>query len=139
MNTKSIGKQGEKIAIGYLKGKGYKVLDRNFFFRGASGPKIAEIDIIAKQKDCFVFVEVKTLNKKLNQPFLAQDKVNSVKQRKIAWAAEIWLVKHKIPLDSKWRIDVVAIELLEDDRPKIIRGIFGPKTKISHFENIAFR
>jgi len=137
MNTKFTGKQGEKIAAGYLGREGYKILDRNFFFRGANGPKIAEVDIIARQKDCIVFVEVKTSNKKSSQPFLAQDKVNSEKERKSAMASEIWLIKHKIPLDSKWRIDVIAVELLKDDRPKIIRWIFGPKLKISHFKNIA--
>ncbi|MCU0652828.1 MAG: YraN family protein [Candidatus Pacebacteria bacterium] len=134
MNTKVTGSAGEKIAAGYLRDRGYKILETNYFLNAAHGPKVAEIDIIGKIGDCFVFTEVKTV--KANGKFLAQDKVNEVKKWKIAKAAEMWLIKNEIPLDVKWRIDVVAVELLPDDRPKIIRTIFGPKCKISHFENV---
>jgi putative endonuclease len=142
MNTKLTGKKGEGIAAEYLKRKYYKILDKNFFFRSAGGPRVAEVDIVAKEKDCFVFVEVKTINVSAAESarfFLAQDKVNSEKQRKIIRAAEIWLVSHKIPLNEKWRIDVVAVEMDKNQRPAIIRWIFGPKCKISHFKNIAAR
>jgi putative endonuclease len=134
MNTKITGARGEKIAAGYLKEKGYKILETNYFLNAAHGPKIAEIDIIGKIRGCFVFVEVKTI--KANGRFLAQDKVNEMKKWKIAKAAEMWLITNKIPLDSKWRIDVVAVELLPDDRPKLIQKLLGPKCRISHFENV---
>ena len=107
----------------------------NFFLRAAHGPKIAEIDIIAKKRDCFAFVEVKTI--RANSKYLAQDKVNETKKWKIAKAAERWLIKNKIPLDSKWQIDVIAIELLPDDRPILMQKLLGPKFKLSHFENVS--
>jgi putative endonuclease len=142
MNTKLTGKKGEEIAADYLKRKYYKILDKNFFFRSAGGLKMAEVDIVAKEKDCFVFVEVKTINVGAAEParfFLAQDKVNTEKQKKVARAAEVWLASHRIPLNVKWRIDVVAVELDKNQRPAITRWIFGPKCKISHFKNITIR
>jgi putative endonuclease len=135
MNTKIIGARGERIAAEHLKSKGYKILAKNYFLRAIHGPKIAEIDIIAKKSDCFAFVEVKTI--KANSKFLAQDKVNEVKKWKIAKAAEMWLIKNKIPLDSKWQIDVIAIELLPDGRSLLIQKLFGPKFKLFHFENVS--
>jgi putative endonuclease len=135
MNTKKTGKTGERITSTYLRFKGYSVINRNFVFRAARGPNLAEIDIVAKKGDCFVFVEVKTIF--ANAGYLAQDKVDQRKLWKIAKAAEAWLAKNKIPLDSKWRIDVVAVEFLPDNRPEWLKFLFGPKCKISHFENAA--
>jgi len=134
-STKATGAKGEGIAANYLKGKSYQILARNYFLRAQGGPKIAEIDIIAKIRGCFVFVEVKTIV--ANGKYLAQDKVDGRKLWKIAKAAEMWLAQNKIPLDSPWRIDVIAIDLLPDARPKLVRKLFGPKCKISHFENVS--
>jgi putative endonuclease len=135
VNTKTIGNKGEQLAIGYLKNKNYKILSQNYFFRAQNGPKIAEIDIISQKGDCFIFVEVKTI--KANRGFLAQDKINQTKLWKIAKAAEMWLVENKIPLNVKWQIDVIAIEILNDNRSRLVKKLLGPKTKISHFENVA--
>lgn len=135
MNTKITGAIGEKVAVAHLKRKGYKILETNYYLRAQGGPKIAEIDIIAKKHDCFVFVEVKTI--KAGSGFLAQDKVNETKKWKIAKAAEMWLVKNNVPLNVKWQIDVIAVEMLPDDRSAILRSILGPKCKISHFKNVA--
>src|SRR6478672_2299215 len=49
------GARGEKLACRYLKRSGYKILLRNF--RGRSG---GEIDVVCRDKDTLVFVEVKT-------------------------------------------------------------------------------
>lgn len=47
------GKNSEVLAINHLKKKGYKILECNY------RTKTGEIDIIAKEKDTLVFVEVK--------------------------------------------------------------------------------
>lgn len=133
-NAKITGSLGERIAADYLRGKGYKILGRNFFLRAQHGPKIAEVDIIAKKHGCFSFVEVKTI--KADSRYLAQDKVNETKKWKIAKAAEMWLVKNRIPLNVKWQIDVIAIELLADTRPLVMQKLLGPKFTLSHFENV---
>jgi putative endonuclease len=49
------GARGEKLACRYLRRNGYKILYRNF--RGRSG---GEIDIVARDGDTLVFIEVKT-------------------------------------------------------------------------------
>ena len=134
-NTLPTGTLGERLAADYLKSRGYRILGRNFFLRALGGPKIAEVDIIARKSDLFVFAEVKTI--KANSKYLAQDKVNETKKWKIAKAAEMWLIKNKVPLDVKWQIDVIAVELLPDTRPEIFRKILGPRFKLSHFENVS--
>ena len=53
MQTNIYGKRSEVIASDYLKKKGYKILELNY------KNKVGEIDIIAKDKDYIVFVEVK--------------------------------------------------------------------------------
>jgi putative endonuclease len=135
MDSKSIGMRGEKIAVEYLKSQRYRILDRNYVFHIPGGPKIAEIDIIAQDKDCFIFIEVKTIH--ANRGFLAQDKVNETKKWKVAKAAEKWLSERKIPFNVKWRIDVVAIEIFADNRLSFLGKIFPLKPKISHFQNVS--
>jgi len=123
MKTKQVGTLGEKIAENYLKNKGYQILDRNYFFRIPGNSQKGEIDIIAQKSGIISFVEVKTLRQAQGKPFSPEEKVNFGKQRKLRITAESWLMKKKIPLNSKWQIDVISI-IIE-------KG----KAKISHFEN----
>jgi putative endonuclease len=137
MHKKTVGAIGERIAAGYLKRRGYKILDTNFFLRAAHGPKIAEVDIVARKSGVFVFAEVKSVKYYPKLRYLPQDKVNEQKLWKISKAAELWLMQHKIPLNVKWQIDVITVEIFESGRSKILQTLFGPKTKISHFKNVA--
>jgi len=126
MGTKQLGNFGEKIAENYLKNKGCQILDKNYSFRIPGNPQKGEIDIVAKKEDIICFVEVKTLFKNGREQFSTispEEKVNFSKQRKLQITAESWLMKNKIPLNSKWQIDIIAIE------------IKNGKAKISHFEN----
>ena len=50
------GKSGEKLAVSYLQGEGYKIIERNY------RTKLGEIDIIADCKGCVCFVEVRAKN-----------------------------------------------------------------------------
>ena len=123
MDSKKVGSFGERIAEKYLKGKGYQILEKNYFFRIPGNPQKGEIDIVAKKSDIISFIEVKTLRGRvaLINP---EEKVDFGKQRKLVKTSESWLMKKKIPLDTKWQIDVIAIEMGSDK-----------KVKISHFEN----
>jgi putative endonuclease len=54
--TQALGRKGEDIAHRFLRSSGYHILARRFRLADGSG----EIDIIARQGDAIVFVEVKT-------------------------------------------------------------------------------
>jgi len=124
MSTKKVGSFGERIAENYLKEKGYQILDRNYFSRISTGPRRGEVDIVVKKNNIISFIEVKTLRLAQNESFSPEEKVDFGKQRKLVKTAESWLMKKKIPLNSKWQIDVIAIELNSNK-----------KAKINHFEN----
>lgn len=126
MKTRYTGSLGERIAEKYLKDKDYQVLDRNYSFRLPGSPQKGEIDMVAKKNDIISFVEVKTLRFASfvqGKVFSPELKVNFGKQRKLIKAAESWLIAKKLPLNSKWQIDVISVM------------IKGRKAKISHFEN----
>jgi len=120
--VKNIGKNGEEIAVKFLKEKGYQILDRNYRFQIPGDLQRGEIDIVAKKGDTICFVEVKTLKDPKIEIF-PEEKVNFSKTKKLILTAESWLIKNKIPLNSKWQIDVISVL------------IKGKEKKISHFEN----
>ncbi len=126
MDRKRLGNLGERIAENFLRRKGYEILGKNYSSKFVSGPKRGEIDLVAKKDNIISFVEVKTLLSQEN--FLPEDKVDFQKQRKIIKMAESWLMENKIPLDSPWQIDIIAISLDSDAK----------KAKIRHLENAVF-
>lgn len=89
MNSKKqIGDIGEKIVSDYLLEKGYEIIYRNFRVKGG------EIDIIAKQRDTLVFVEVKT---RKNSDFaFAREFVDIKKQSRIIKTANEFISRNKI-------------------------------------------
>lgn len=103
MQNKLKGKQGEKIAAGYLKSKGYEILDINFRYS-----RIAEIDIIAKTGKNLVFVEVKTRTSEFFG--LGAEAVDERKLMNIYTAAQYYIHKKKLQ-NLKPRIDVISILL----------------------------
>lgn len=116
-SNSSLGGIGESIAVTYLKGQGFKIVECNF--RSVCG----EIDIIARDGRALVFVEVKCRkNYNYGVPQLA---VTPFKQRQISKAALVWLSKKKL-FDAEARFDVVAIVLREHELPVIehIRNAF---------------
>jgi len=123
MDTKRTGYFGERIAENYLRKKGYQILDRNYAFRIPGSPQKGEIDIVVQKSGIISFVEVKLLRNPaaLISP---EEKVNFSKQRKLVKTAETWLLSKKIPLNSKWQIDVIAIGINPNG-----------KVEINHFEN----
>ncbi len=131
MNTKEVGTLGEKVAINYLKKRGYKILDKNYSPRFVSGPLRGEIDIIAKKDGIVSFIEVKTLTQNCGGRTSAispEEKVDYLKQKKIIKTANQWLMEKKIPLDKKWQIDVIALKI----------DLINKKAKIRHFQNAVF-
>lgn len=95
-----IGKEGEEEAARYLESQGYQIIQRNFECRQG------EIDIIAKDKDEYVFIEVKTRqNFHYGMPCEA---VNAPKQKHIWNATKYYLYFHKLE-DAFIRFDVIEV------------------------------
>lgn len=91
---------GEDLALSFLRKQGYKILERNFRC------PLGELDIVAKEKDTIVFVEIKT--RSLRDTCLAKEAVDLRKQRQVSKVALFYL-KAKDLLGKKARFDVVAI------------------------------
>jgi putative endonuclease len=112
------GALGEKLAGKFLRKKGYKILYRNF--RGHSG---GEIDIVARDADTLVFVEVKTRGgEAFGRPVAAVDRE---KRRRIARGGLAWLRMLDNP-EILFRFDVVEIVVADGAKPRLelIRNAF---------------
>lgn len=106
-----IGALGEKIAADFLEKKGLAIIDHNFYTR------VGEIDLIARDGDKIVFVEVKT--RKGEDLGLPEEAINFSKQEKIVRAAHYYLWQNDL-LDKEYRFDAVSIILDEANQPKRI-------------------
>jgi putative endonuclease len=97
------GKKGEDLAVAYLKGKGYRIIERNYKCL------FGEIDIVAQDGNTVVFVEVKSRKSEdFGDP---QTAVGWEKKKKISRISLKYLEeKHLYPCDA--RFDVVAVKML---------------------------
>ncbi len=98
---KKLGQRGEELAAAYLEKRGYIVRERNW--RCPAG----EIDIVAEDGDCLVFVEVRT--RRGREYGTPEESVTPAKQAKLVEVAQTYLQEHS--WDGDWRIDVVAVEM----------------------------
>ena len=117
MTNLSIGKNGEEIAKKYLEKQGYKILETNRHFS-----KLSEIDIIAKDKETLVFVEVKTRKTEIcGQPFeaITKTKYNHIRQG-------LFLYLQENPQHKRYRIDAISV-------------LLTPDVKIEHLKNISIK
>ena len=102
------GKLGEELAVDYLTGKGYEILERNW--RNVH----KEIDIIAKEGKFLVIVEVKTRQTdEYGEPDVA---VTRKKQRMLIAAANAYITRKG--LDMETRFDIISI-VFRDGEPVI--------------------
>src|SRR6476619_7609725 len=103
--------RGAKLACRFLKRSGYKILFRNF--RGRSG---GEIDVVCRDNDTLVFVEVKTRTREdFGRPLEAVDRA---KQKRISRGALAWLRMLENP-DILFRFDVVEVILADEAKPRV--------------------
>ncbi len=127
--NEKVGVLGEKMAVKFLKRRGYKILERNF--QNKKGRRLGEIDIIAKAKNNrneeeIVFVEVKTRvvkNKFENPP---EENIRHQKLYKLQKIAEFYIQKNKLWKQS-YRFDAVSITLsadFKDAKIKHLKSIF---------------
>ena len=110
-----IGKTGEELATRYLENLGYTIIERNFV--ATQG----EIDIIARDEEELVFIEVKTRTSiEFGRPV---DAVNEPKQKHLISTAKYYLYsKH---LENEFvRIDIVEVYL------------YGNRCRINHLKQV---
>lgn len=116
-NTKLLGRWGENKAAEYLKSKGYELVGLNYATR------FGEIDIIAKNEYCIVFVEVKLRKDKRFAE--AREFVDEKKRCRIVTCAGQWIIENETGLQP--RFDV--IEVYAPD------GYFTKSPEIHHIIN----
>ena len=112
-HNQRVGRWGEETAAGYLLQRGYELLARN------TRTPYGEIDIIARQGDLTVFIEVKTLTSSRN--FFPEQNVTARKREHMLACAECYAAEHNL---DRWQIDVIAVE-----------GRQGLQPKVTHFED----
>jgi len=100
MSVQNSGKQAEQLALMHLQQQGLSVVTRNFHSRRG------EIDLIMKDKDALVFVEVRY--RKSAKYGSALESVNHTKQFRIIHTAQAYLQQHPENY-LECRFDVVAI------------------------------
>ena len=111
------GQRGESLAVRHLRSEGYEILAQNY------RTKVGEIDIVAREGETLVFVEVKARNSaKYGDPKWA---VTPAKQRKISMAA-LYYLKTTGQSRAKARFDVLTIQPGAAGRPvvEIVRNAF---------------
>jgi putative endonuclease len=114
---KPLGDFGERVAAAHLLAKGYEVIDRKFrVFE-------AEIDVVARDGDQLVFVEVRT--RRGGAPGMAALSVSRTKARRLRHAVEWYVERHPELADAPLRIDVIAVELDRD----------GTLREVTHIED----
>ncbi len=113
---KNLGLAGELAAARFLKKLGYRVIERGHRQRRG------EIDLIAIDRDCIVFVEVKSRSSVSDRD--PAEAVDLKKQRFLTRAALIYLKKHNL-LDHASRFDVISITWPKE----------APEPTIRHFKD----
>jgi len=109
---RSLGRLGEDTAAAYLEAEGYVILARNWRTRAG------EIDIVARQAEWLVFVEVRSRRaaRSGGAPALGYpaDSVTPRKQMQLVRLVQAYLAE--MPWHGLTRIDVIALEFGPDDR-----------------------
>ena len=111
-----LGKIGEDLALRKVKRLGYKVVAKNYRC------PLGEIDLIAKDRGCLVFIEIKT--RKGKSVGYAKEAVDGRKRRQISKVALAYM-KSNDCMDVKARFDVIAINIMGDQKEiEIITNAF---------------
>jgi len=109
------GQNAEALAANFLRERGYSIIATNWHCR------YGEIDIVARQGETIVFVEVRA--RSLGGTATAFESIGARKQARLTAAAQSYLAAHELD-DSNWRVDAIAVGL---------RGSADPV--IEHVEN----
>ena len=116
-----IGKLGEEMARKFLEKRGFKLIERNF-----KTPRWGEIDLVMKDGDTLVFVEVKTRSGSAAALFGGPlGAINYHKMKAIERAAQFYISSKNLNQEAP-RLDAVSVIVPDSGEPKI-----------EHFPNIS--
>lgn len=101
MNKREVGSVKEEAAAEYLKKQGYTIIEQNYYT-----PK-GEIDLIAKEGEYLVFLEVK-YRKTIIYGY-PEEAIDQRKRNKIKNACRYYIIKNSIPQYTAIRFDVIVI------------------------------
>ena len=102
MRRRETGMLGERLAAGYLRERGYEIVETNYRCREG------EIDIVARHGGAIVFVEVRTRRgREFGTP---EESITAAKRQRLRLTAARYLAEHE-DLPEEYRIDVVAIRM----------------------------
>lgn len=111
-----LGNLGERLALQKIKGLGYRCIEKNYRC------SLGEIDLIAKDRDCLVFIEIKT--RRGRSIGYAKEAVTQKKIRQISKVALAYM-KANDCCDTKARFDVVAVNITGDrEEIEVIKDAF---------------
>jgi putative endonuclease len=120
------GDLGEKIAIKFLKAKGFDLVERNY------RKKWGEIDIICLKGRTTYFIEVKTVSRSLagsvvrGDGYRAEDNVHRYKLERISRTIESYLAENQTSREGDWQFDLVTVVVDKELK----------KAKVERLENI---
>lgn len=124
MSLQKLGRAGETLALNYLEQHGSTVIETNYRSR------FGEIDIIAKEGDCFVFVEVKTRSsKRFGTPLEA---VTRRKRQRLWLTALEWIGAQNLGGEEPaFRFDVLSVLMNGDGLATIVlhKAAFGEEER----------
>lgn len=110
----AIGKYGERLACEFLKKKGLRVITTNY------QTKVGEIDIIARDNESLIFIEVKTRTS--TDYGYPEENVHLKKLTAFKMAVELYILQNNVC--EAYRLDVVSVD------------VSGEKPVFEHFENV---
>ncbi len=123
---KNIGNLGEQIAGKYLKQKGFKIIEFNY--QNKKGRRLGEIDIIAKEEEQIVFIEVKSRISKGTDVILPEENITRDKLYKLQKIAQSYIRENDY-WDKAYRFDAVSI-LFDEGGKNVL--------EIRHLESIFY-
>ena len=114
MTKRADGNAAESLAAAWLEQQGLRIVTRNYHCRSG------EIDLIARDGDSLVFVEVRL--RRSSAFGGAAESVNRAKQTRILSAARHYLMNQP---EQPCRFDVIALDALDADSIEWLRDAFG--------------
>ena len=107
---RAIGDIGEEVACKYLISRGFTIVDRNYL------RPWGEIDIVAKNKELLVFVEVKSVSRGTSQALSRgtirpEENMHPAKIMRLSRVVQTYLIDRSVPESQLWRVDLACVYL----------------------------